>query len=154
MKHISKFDAREYLVTRSYDFSDNKIYDHDVCFIWNESILYGDDVPRTFIGWYCGRYDYQWTEGVIQKYHERKLKKGDVKMKTIDLPICYVHLIQDCLQTIKRHNLYSLLGCYDGNEDKDFLDALKSDIDDVIESICEPLDKLDKDTKIIIEEDK
>lgn len=73
--------------------------------------------------------------------------------KTIELPICYVHLIQDCLQTIKRHNLCSLLGCYDGNEDKDFLDALKSDIDDILESICKPLDDLDEDTKIIIEEE-
>ena len=155
MKHISKFDGREYFVTRSYDADNNgNLYNHDVCLIWREGVLYGEDEPRTFIGWYCGDYSYNWTESCIQDYYEEKLKKGDIKMKTIDLPICYVHLIQDCLQTIQKHDLYRLLGCYDGNEDKDFLDALKFEINDVLESICDPLDEFDKDTKIIIEEDE
>lgn len=157
MWHKSKFDGRDYLITRSYEVdNDNMVCgDHDVCLIWDEGILDGnDDEPRTFIGWYCGGYDYQWTEDIIQDYYEGKLKKGDIKMKTIDLNICHVHLIQDCLQTIKRHNLYGLLGCYEGNEDKEFLDALKFDINDILESICEPLDELDIDTKIIIEEDE
>lgn len=155
MKHMSKFDGREYFVTRSYDADNNgNLYNHDVCLVWREGVLYGEDEPRTFIGWYYGDYDYQWTEDIVQEYYEGISKKRDIKMKTIDLPICYVNLITDCLQTIKRHKLYSLLGCYDGNEDKDFLDSLKFDINDVLKSICKPLDELDQDTKIIIEEDK
>lgn len=96
----------------------------------------------------------QWGEDEVLVQDCKEDEKSLFGYKTIDLPICYVHLIQDCLKTIKRHNLCSLLGCYDGNEDKDFLHALNIDLSDILESICEPLDELDKDTKIIIEEDK
>lgn len=34
-------------------------------------------------------------------------------MKTIDLPICYVKIIADCLEVIKKHNLFSLLSYND-----------------------------------------
>lgn len=155
MKHISKFDGLEYLITRSYEVdNNNKIHDnHDVTLIWREGALYGDAEPRTFIGWYCGDYSYEETEDYIREHYLDKLmdiiKVKSKKPKTIDLPICYVNLITDCLEVIKEHNLFSLLS-YDEN----CIDAAKSHLEEVLERFCEPLEELCVDTKIIIEEDE
>ena len=70
-------------------------------------------------------------------------------MKTIELPICYVHLIADCLDVIKKHNLFSLL-----SYDEDCLEDAKVHIEEVLDKFCRPLEELDIDTKIIIEEDE
>lgn len=91
----------------------------------------------------------QWDEDEVLVQDRKEAEKSLVGYKTIDLPICYVTLITDCLETIKKHNLFSLLS-YDEN----CIDAAKSHLEEVLDEFCEPLDELCVDTKIIIEEDK
>lgn len=91
----------------------------------------------------------QWDEDEVLVQDRKEAEKSLVGYKVIDLPICYVNLITDCLETIKEHNLFSLLS-YDEN----CIDAAKSHLEEVLDEFCEPLDELCVDTKIIIEEDK
>lgn len=165
MKHISKFDHCVYEISESVDLNlmkKGKAYRDDITLIWRDApcgldIAYEkDDIsPRELIGWHWGAYDFDITEEYIKDYYKTKLdikeQPTPKKLKTIDLPIAYVHLIQNALQVIQKHDLYELL--YD-SDDSDLLDALKSHVSEVLESFCDPLYKLDIDTKIIIEEDE
>jgi hypothetical protein len=85
----------------------------------------------------------------MTKVLEEVAEQNQPRPRQIDVPICFVHLIQDCLMAIKRHNLYSLVYDFDG---KDELDTIQMDIDFVLRNFCKPLDELDMDTEIIIEE--
>lgn len=162
MKHISKFDGYEYEITYSVDYEGDKILNDNIILIWRDApcgignAFLQDIPPRTLVGWYYGEYDEAIVEDYIKDYWKKQLVESEVrapkKPKTLDLPICYIHLIQDCLQTIQRHNLYKMLDGYDGNECRVTLNALESDVNDVLENLCEPLDELDKDVKIILED--
>lgn len=160
MKHISIFDGCTYEISYSMSMENGKQYDDNITIIWRDALTdpneaNGVDLPiREFIGWYCGEYDYEDTEWFIKDWYRKKLEAKPIpkKPKTMDLPICYVHLIQDCLTTIQDHNLYELIDSYD--KDEESIEALKGHIEDVLCYFCGPLDKLDIDTEIIIEEDK
>lgn len=162
MKHISKFDGYEYEITYSVDYEGNKVLSDDIILIWRDApcgignAFLQNIPPRTLVGWYYGEYDEAIVEDYIKDYWKKQLAESEVrapkKPKTLDLPIAYLHVIQACLQTIQKYDLYKLLDCYDGNKDREFLDALKLDVDYVLKGICEPLDELDKDIKIILED--
>lgn len=162
MKHISKFDGYEYEISYSVADEDGTPKYDDITLIWRDAPCgvgqaFKEDIPpRELVGWYFGEYDFVLVEGYIKDYYKAKLdtKKQPVpkKPKTMDLPICYVHLIQDCLTTIQDHNLYELVDSYD--KDEESIEALKGHIEDVLCYFCSPLDELDIDTEIIIEEDK
>lgn len=66
--------------------------------------------------------------------------------QTIDLPICYVNLIEDCLEMIKKHNLLTLV--YGDYADKDDEDAKKFDLQTVLDDFCKPLTDRDCDVSI------
>lgn len=89
----------------------------------------------------------QWDEDEVLVQDRKESEKSLVGYKTIDLPICYVNLIDDCLEVIKKHNLFSLL-----SYDEDCLGAAKSHFEEVLDKFCKPLEELGVDTKIIIEE--
>lgn len=160
MKHISKFDGCVYDISYSMSKENGKEYDDDITIIWRDTpcgfdSAYENDLPiREFVNYYAGEYDYDDTEYYIKKYYEEKLKQKEQptpkKPKTMDLPICYVHLIQDCLQTIQDHKLYELVDSYD--KDEESIECLKDHIEDVLERFCKPLDELDIDTEIILED--
>ena len=160
MKHISIFDGCTYEISYSMSMENGKHYDDDITIIWRDAPTdpnktNGVDLPiREIVGWYCGEYDYEDTEWYIKDWYRKKLETKLVpkKPKTIDLPICYVHLIQDCLTTIQDHNLYELVDSYDKDEEN--IEAFKGHIEDVLYYFCKPLDELDIDTEIIIEEDE
>lgn len=155
MKHISKFDGCTYEISYSMSMENGKQYDDDITIIWRDTPTdpnetNGIDLPiREIVGWYCGEYDYEDTEWFIKDWYRKKLeaKPTPKKPKTMDLPICYVNFIADCLDAIKKHNLYALLsGECDPAYAKDHLDT-------VLTQFCEPLFEYD-DTVIILEEDE
>ena len=159
MKHVSKFDGCVYEIGYAMTKENGKEYSDDITLIWkdcqHEVEQEGVDIPmREFINWYCGDYDYDEVEWQIKYYYRNKLDKKEQsipkKPKTMDLPICYVHLIQDCLQTIQDHKLYELVDSYD--KDEESIECLKDHIEDVLERFCKPLDELDMDTEIILED--
>lgn len=159
MKHISKFDGYEYEITYSVDYEGDKVLNDDVILIWRDApcgignAFLHDIPPRTLVGWYYGEYDEAIVENYIKDYWKKQLAESEVRVpkkpRTLDLPICYVHIFEDCLRLIQNHNLHALLYEVD---DEDFLKALKCDLDDVLENFCKPLDELDKDVKIILED--
>lgn len=163
MKHVSKFDSSVYEICESVDLeamNKGERYREGITLIWKDApcdidLAYEKDIPpRELIGWYFGEYDYDDVEWQIKHYYQEKLKPKEKleqkKPKTMDLPICYVHLIQDCLQTIQDHNLYELIDSYD--KDKESIEHLKGHIEDVLERFCKPLDELDEDTEVILED--
>ena len=106
---------------------------------------------RELVGWYWGDYDYNDVEYYIKKYYEEKLKqKEQTKLnysKAMDLPIAYVHFISDCLDVIRKHNLYSLLSNYD-----DAVEAAKLHLEEVECRFCKKLDDYGDDAIIILED--
>jgi hypothetical protein len=65
----------------------------------------------------------------------------------MDLPICYIHLIKDCLEGVKKFQLASLMG-YDIDESED----VYAHIDAILNNFINPLAEADEDVKIIREE--
>jgi hypothetical protein len=133
-----------------------KEYDDDITIIWRDTpcgfdSAYENDLPiRELVNYYAGEYDYDDTEYYIKKYYEEKLKQKEQpapkKPKTMDLPICYVNLISDCLEIIKKHNLYALLS-YDGDAE-----IAEDHVVEVFECFCKPLEEQNEDLKIILED--
>ena len=66
-----------------------------------------------------------------------------MKVCKIELPIAYVNLIAAALNYAKEHHLY------EGTPDAEFVQDC---IEDIEESLIKPLQELDKDGIIIIEE--
>lgn len=158
MKHISIFDGCTYEISYSMSMEGNgKQYDDDITLIWRDApcgidVAWEEDIPpRELVGWYFGEYDFVLVEGYIKDYYKAKwnIKEQPVpkKPKTMDLPICYVNFIADCLDAIKKHNLYALLS---GECDPE---CAKDHLDTVLTQFCEPLFEYD-DTVIILEEDE
>lgn len=155
MKHVSKFDGCTYEISYSMSKENGKQYDDDITLIWRNSPTdpeetNGIDLPiMEMVGWYAGDYDYEDTEWYIKDWYRKKLetKPAPKKPKTMDLPICYVNFIADCLDTIKKHDLYALL---EGECD---IECAKDHLDQVLTDFCEPLFEYD-DTVIILEEDE
>jgi hypothetical protein len=65
----------------------------------------------------------------------------------MDLPVCYIHLIKDCLEGVKKFQLASLMG-YDIDESED----VYAHIDAILNNFINPLAEADEDVKIIREE--
>ena len=159
MKHISKFDGCVYDISYSMTMEDGELKDDGVIVIWKNAPCGVDDafdadLPiMEFVAWYCGDYDYDDVEWQIKHYYREKLEQKNQpapkKPKTMDLPICYVHLIEDCLKTIQDHNLYELMSW---DKDEESIEHLKWHIEDVLSDFCKPLDELDIDTEIILED--
>ena len=162
MKHVSKFDSCVYEISESVDLEamkQGKGYRDDITLIWRDApcdvdLAFEKDIPpRELIGWYFGEYDYDDAEWQIKHYYRNKLEKKEQpapkKPKTIDLPICYVHLIEDCLRTIQDHNLYELMNW---DKDEESLEHLKWHVEEVLDGFCKPLDELDEDAEIILED--
>lgn len=155
MKHVSKFDGCTYEISYSMSMENGKQYDDDITLIWRDSPTdpeetNGIDLPiMEMVGWYAGTYDYEDTEWYIKDWYRKKLetKPAPKKLKTMDLPICYVNFIGDCLDMIKKYNLYALL---DGEGDPEIA---KDHLDQVLTEFCEPLFEYD-DTVIILEEEE
>lgn len=155
MKHVSKFDACTYEISYSMSMENGKQYDDDIIIIWRDAPTdpneaNGVGLPiREIVGWYCGEYDYEDTEWYIKDWYRKKLEAKPLpkKPKTMDLPICYVNFIADCLDAIKKHNLYALLSSECDPE------YAKYHLDTVLTQFCEPLFEYD-DTVIILEEDE
>lgn len=77
---------------------------------------------------------------------EEIVKQNKPQPKTIDLPICFVDLIEDCLTTIQKHDLLELVyGCYTDPEDEK---AKKFDLQTVLDEFCKPLTARDEDVTI------
>ena len=160
MKHVSKFDGCVYEISHSVGIENGKEYDDCVCLIWRDAPCgieeaWDNDVPpREFINWYCGEYDYDFTEDYIKDYYKEKMqKKGhspQKQPKTLDLPISYVHFIGDCLDVIEKHNLYALLSGY--SHDENDWDVARSHLAEVVERLLNPLDEYGDDAKIILED--
>ena len=160
MKHVSKFDSCVYEISYSVADEDGTPKYDNILLIWRDApcdidLAFEKDIPpRELIGWYFGEYDYDDVEWQIKYYYRNKLEKKEQpaakKPKTMDLPICYVHLIADCLKTIQDHNLYELIDSYD--KDEESIEHLKWHIEDVLNDFCKPLDELDEDTEIILED--
>lgn len=161
MKHVSKFDGYEYEISYSVADEDGCPKYDDIILIWRDAPCgvgnaYLENIsPRELVGWYWGEYDFETAEEYIKEYWKKKLGTSEQQpksnpSKTLGLPICYVHLIEDCLRTIQDHNLYELIDSYD--KDEESIEHLKRHIKDVINDFCKPLDELDVDTEIIIEE--
>lgn len=154
MKHISKFDGCIYEISYSMTNENGQRYDDDITLIWRNTPCYVDeqlkvDLPlMEFVNWYAGEYDYDATEYYIKKYYEKKLKASEAssfqQLQTIDLPICYVNLIEDCLQAIKQHNLFALL-----SYDEDCVGDAQAHLEEVLEKFCAPLEEIGDDVKII-----
>lgn len=159
MEHISKFDSCVYEISYSMGYEDEELREDDITLIWRDApcdidAAWEEDIPpRELVGWYFGEYDFDITEEYIKDYYKAKLniKEQPVpkKPKTMDLPICYVHLIENCLRTIQDYNLYKLMSW---DKDEESIEHLKLHIAEVVEDFCKPLDELDEDTEIIIEE--
>ena len=156
MKHISKFDNCIYEIAYSASDEDGTPKYDDITLIWKDApcgvdIAWKEDIPpRELVGWYWGEYDFDLTEGYIKEYYQAKLQppKEDLSStRTMDLPICYVHLIDDCLELIKKHNLYTLLSAY-----QDCPDAAQSHIKEIQERFCQPFDDYGDDAVILLEE--
>lgn len=160
MKHISKFDGYEYEISCSMANEDGQLKHDDITLIWRDApcgvgnAFLQDIPPRELVGWYWGEYDFETVEEYIKKYWAKKVGASEQPKqkpsKTMDLPICYVHLIEDCLHTIQDHNLYELVDSYD--KDEESIKYLKWHIEDVLNDFCKPLDELDEDTEIILED--
>ena len=159
MKHISKFDGCTYDISYSMATENGKEYSDDITIIWRNQPCgfdkaYDNDLPIIeFVNFYAGDYNYDDTEYYIKKYYEEKLKQKEQlapkNLKTMDLPICYVHMIEDCLLTIKNHNLYGLIDSYD--HDEEGIDCAKYHLEEILERFCKPLDDCD-DLEIILED--
>lgn len=157
MKHVSKFDGCVYEISHSVGIENGKEYDDCVCLIWRdapcgiEEAWDNDMPPREFINWYCGDYDYDFTEDYIKDYYKEKMQKKEQpehkQPKTLDLPMAYVNFIGDCLDLIKKHDLYALL-----SYDDDCLEMAKSHLDEVDERLLQPLYEYGDDTEIILED--
>lgn len=65
----------------------------------------------------------------------------------MDLPVCYIHLIKDCLEGVKKFQLASLIG-YDIDESEN----IYVHIDEILNNFINPLAEADEDVKIIREE--
>lgn len=81
------------------------------------------------------------------------------KRQSIRLPIAYVHFIDACLTVIDKHNLYPLLlnryKAYHLSEQEiiEMLDTLTANLQEVKNDVIEPLNELDTDTTIIMEDE-
>ena len=157
MKHVSKFDGYDYEISCSMADEDGQLKHDDITLIWRDApcgtgqALLQDVPPRELVGWYWGEYDFKIVEEYIKKYWENKVTSSkqpkSKPSKTMDLPIAYVNFIADCLDMIKKHNLYALL---DGECDPE---TAKDHLDEVLTAFCEPLFEYD-DTVIILEEEE
>ncbi len=140
MKHVSKFMG-EYEISESVSMNNGRVECMDnITLIWRTD----GEGPHILVHWYYGDYNKQIVEDYIKEYWVKKHVKP--KQKTMDLPICYVNFIADCLDTIKKHNLYELLSEND-------IKCAKDHLDEVLKGFCEPLFEYD-DTVIILEEDE
>lgn len=157
MKHISKFDGYEYEITYSVDYEGDKVLNDDIILIWRDApcgignAFLQDIPPRTLVGWYYGEYDEAIVENYIKYYWKKQLAESEVReqkqLKILDLPICYVNFITDCLEAVQKHNLYSLL-----SYDDDCVEDAKGHLEEVLGSFCKPLEEYGDDTEIILED--
>lgn len=155
MKHISKFDGCTYEISYSVAMENGKECRDDITLIWRDVPINWEeahdmDIPmRELVGWHYGEYTYDDAEWYIKDWYRKKLevKPAPKKPKTMDLPVCYVNFIADCLDMIKKYNLYALLS---GEADPEIA---KDHLDEVLTSFCEPLFEYD-DTVIILEEEE
>ncbi len=156
MKHISKFDRYEYEIAYSIVDEDGCPKYEDITLIWRDApcgvgqSFLQDIPPRELVGWYWGEYDFETVEEYIKDYWKKKLSASEQPKvnpsKTMDLPIAYVNFISDCLETIKKCNLYALLGGCDA------VDLEQDHLEEVLEMFCKPLEKYGDDTVIILED--
>lgn len=143
MLHQSKFMGK-YEISESVSTKDGRVeYVDDITLIWRTDV----EGPHILVHWYYGDYDEQIVENYIKEYWAEQHIKPAPKQKTMDLPICYVNFIGDCLDMIKKYNLYALL---DSESDPE---TAKDHLDEVLTAFCEPLFEYD-DTVIILEEDE
>lgn len=139
MKHVSKFDGCVYDISYSMTMEKGELKSDGITVIWKNAPCGVDDAFNMdlpimeFIDWYAGNYDYDDVEWHIKKHYQDKLnkKESEKKLTTMCLPIAYVHLIADCLDVIKKHELYKLLEAYDGTEK--MIDILQSNVEEVID---------------------
>ena len=124
MKHVSKFMG-EYEISESVSMNNGRVeYVDDITLIWRTDL----DGPHILVGWHYGDYDKQIAEDYIKEYWANQHIQP--KLKMMCLPIAYVHLIADCLDVIKKHELYKLMTTYDGTDQ--MIDILQSHVDEVI----------------------
>lgn len=78
MKHISKYDGKEYEISKSVSVVDGRVYDDCITLIWHDPYYdndkgYDDDEEvRVLIGWYWNDYDEELTEAYIEDYWRDK----------------------------------------------------------------------------------
>lgn len=78
MKHISKFDGKEYEISKSVSIEDGIQYDDCITLIWydpyydNDKGYDEDEEVRVLIDWYWEDYDEEFTEKCIKNYWENK----------------------------------------------------------------------------------
>ena len=74
MKHVSKFDGKEYEISKSVSVEDGRQYDDCITLIWcdpyydNDKGWDEDEEVRVLIGWYWEGYDEELTEAFIEDY--------------------------------------------------------------------------------------